>query len=248
MNVKIKVPQDTTLSAPELAEADIQDTTLTLPAGMTASGGAANGLDSCTAGQLGFTRPGEDLELQLEERPLHAATRRPARTRRRSARSGSTRRCSNSELTGSVYLARVDTQPFSSPLVLYIIAEEPESGVRVKLAGEVDIDPDTGQLTSIFDEHAAAAVLRTRTAPVRRRRAPAVDARTTAAPTRRSASFLASSSTTAHPVTVTSGPELRDHLGPERRPLPRRDAAVLAPGFKAGVAEHARRRVHARSS
>ena len=41
------------------------------------------------------------------------------------------------ELKGFVYMGQQDTDPFASPLVLYLIAEDPVSGVRVKLAGEV---------------------------------------------------------------------------------------------------------------
>ena len=52
-------------------------------------------------------------------------------------------------LTGSVYLAEQDTNPFASPLVLYLIAEEPSSKVLIKLAGEVQISP-SGQLISDF--------------------------------------------------------------------------------------------------
>lgn len=54
------------------------------------------------------------------------------------------------ELTGAVYLAEQDTNPFESPLVVYIVAEEPKSGVLVKLAGETSINPGTGQLISVF--------------------------------------------------------------------------------------------------
>ena len=54
------------------------------------------------------------------------------------------------ELTGGVYLAYQDTNPFGSPLALYLIAEEPTSKTLVKLAGEVTINQETGQLISTF--------------------------------------------------------------------------------------------------
>jgi hypothetical protein len=48
-----------------------------------------------------------------------------------------------------VYLAAQNTSPFKSPLALYLLAEDPELGVRVKLAGAVQIESN-GQVISTF--------------------------------------------------------------------------------------------------
>jgi hypothetical protein len=55
-------------------------------------------------------------------------------------------------LTGSVYLASQDNNPFGSLIALYIVVENPVVGVRVKIAGQTIPDPVTGQLVTTFDE------------------------------------------------------------------------------------------------
>lgn len=157
MTVKVKVPQETTISgAPgALAESAVKSTSLTLPQGIQASGGAADGLLTCSSSQFGFD--GEELlpgvEPALERLTENNHFNQAAITCPDAAKIGTVSIKSpliEEELQGSVYLASKDTSPFGSPLVLYIFAEGPESKVQVKLAGEVKINQQTGQLTSVF--------------------------------------------------------------------------------------------------
>jgi hypothetical protein len=154
LTVKVRVPQESTLSATGLGEADIKDTTVALPQGVQASPGAADGLLACSSEQAGFTgsfesSPGLINERQNEEFSPGAATCPEA------SKIGTVNIMTpllKGELDGGVYLASQDASPFRSPLVLYLIAEEKTSGVRVKLAGEVQINQSTGQLTTTFSQ------------------------------------------------------------------------------------------------
>ena len=151
ITVKVSVPQDGTLSASGLAEADIQSTTLTLPEGVQANPGAANGLLTCSAGEVGFNGFEEGLPegSQLENDHFNTSEAECPDA----AKIGNVRIHTPllaHDLTGGAYLASQDTNPFATPLVLYLVAKDPVSGVLVKLAGEVQIDQATGQLTSVF--------------------------------------------------------------------------------------------------
>jgi hypothetical protein len=53
---------------------------------------------------------------------------------------------------GSLYLAKPYQNPFDSLLALYMVLKIPDRGVLVKLAGKVTLDPETGQITTVFDE------------------------------------------------------------------------------------------------
>jgi hypothetical protein len=155
MSVKVNVPQNTTLesSYEGKAEADVRSTRLELPVGLQASPAAATGLSTCSVGQAGFNGANNDtgssLQGELETQGFTPA----AASCPDSAKIGTVNietPVLKEPVTGAVYLAQQNTNPFASPLVLYIIAEEPTSKVLVKLAGEVQINGETGQLTSLF--------------------------------------------------------------------------------------------------
>ncbi len=159
LTVEVSVPQGGTLTEHGKAEADIKSTTLALPTELEASAGAANNLETCEKKQAGFIEDGSALGAELERQQFSFS---PPTEREH----GAELKCPDAakvgtveietpflehRVTGSVYLANQDTNPFASPLVLYLIAEEPESKVLVKLAGEVKVEP-TGQLVSRFNK------------------------------------------------------------------------------------------------
>ena len=160
LDVTVKLPQNGTMEPvyENKAEAAVSSTKLELPVGLEASAGAANGLSACTVGEAGFNGSGADTggvlggELEAQSfTPEQASCPESAKIGSVNIRTPLLER----ELVGGVYLAEQDTDPFASPLVLYLIAEDKAPGeaqakVLVKLAGEVTINPSNGQLVSDF--------------------------------------------------------------------------------------------------
>ena len=68
------------------------------------------------------------------------------------------------ELTGSVYLAAPQNyagapqNPYSALVAMYLYAEEPIAGVKVKLVGKVSLNKETGQVTTTFENTPEAPV------------------------------------------------------------------------------------------
>ncbi len=56
------------------------------------------------------------------------------------------------DAVGSLYLAKPYENPFGSLIALYMVLKVPDRGVLVKAAGRVTPDPQTGQLTTVFDD------------------------------------------------------------------------------------------------
>ncbi len=130
-----------------LAEAELKEAKVILPAGVTVNPAGANGLVGCPllSGKEG--RPGQSgIDLENGE-----GANCPNASRIGTAEI--TTPLIEEELEGGIYVAQQDANPFKSLLALYVAAEAPERGVVIKLAGRVELNPTTGQLTATFDEN-----------------------------------------------------------------------------------------------
>ena len=142
LNVALHVPQETTENPVGLAEADVRDTTVTLPAGVQLSPSAADGLQSCP--QLHGEDPAKEAQEENHELSgVNLGTKQPANCPDASKVANVRIKSPllEHELTGSMYLAApqnfagLPENPFSSKVALYLVAEEHERGVLIKLAG-----------------------------------------------------------------------------------------------------------------
>jgi hypothetical protein len=139
LSVAIEVPQ--TYGDPEgLAEANLKNTTVTLPAGVTVNPSAADGLGACGEAEFGLH---DALEVVC-----------PAASKIGSVEI--TTPLLADPLRGAAYLAQQGnlpgngSNPFGSLFAIYLTVKDPEAGVLIKLAGEVKPDPATGQLVTTF--------------------------------------------------------------------------------------------------
>jgi hypothetical protein len=145
LNVTLKVPQPSTHDVNGLAESAIRDTTVVLPKGVQLSPSAANGLAACTTAQIGYT--GRNPRTRTDEFSSKPAECPDA------AKVGTVEINSpllENPLNGNVYLAAQEDNPFHSLFGIYIVVADKKTGVLVKLAGKVDLDKVTGQITNTF--------------------------------------------------------------------------------------------------
>lgn len=138
LDVDLHVPQNEKpeeAGHPQLAEAHLKDARVTLPQGMVVSAAAANGLQACTAAEIGLGNGNEPtcpdaskIGVVTAQTPLL-----------------------EQPLKGALYVAKQNENPFGSLLAVYLTAEA--DGALIKLAGHVQADPVTGQLTTTFTEN-----------------------------------------------------------------------------------------------
>ena len=140
LNVEITMPIDGVLSPTGVSQANLNTATVTFPKGMSINPAASHGLEACTLAQIKLKSndPDECPEASKVgsveiETPLIRET-----------------------LTGDVYVARQRENPFNSTLGLYMAFDSARDGVRIKVAGRLITDPQTGQLTSVFTENPEA--------------------------------------------------------------------------------------------
>ncbi len=139
--VHLEVPNSGLENPTGIASSDLSKVRVTLPKGLTVNPSQAEGLGACLPSQFQSTKLSfypssstgcpEDSKIGAVEvhTPLLKET-----------------------IPGEVFIAQPFDNPFGSLLALYIVLEEPQRGVLVKLAGKVETDPSTGQITTTFSD------------------------------------------------------------------------------------------------
>jgi hypothetical protein len=145
LDVELSVPQND--GTTQLATSQLKDIQVAFPEGMAVNASSAAGLGGCSEQQAGVTSAPGVTPILFSHDPAACPE---------SSKIGTVQIKTpllEDELEGGVYLASQGTNPFHSLLALYIIVEDPQSGVVLKLPGKVAIDQRTGQLTSTFEEN-----------------------------------------------------------------------------------------------
>jgi hypothetical protein len=147
LNVDLSVPQkdDTVAEASELYAQNghdaaintppLKDAKVVLPEGITVSPSAADGLASCSP---------SEIKLGSNEQPTCPDASKIGTVSIETP-------LLSYPLTGDVYLASQDDNPFGTTLAMYVVARG--EGVIIKLPGKVEQDPVTGRLTTTFSEN-----------------------------------------------------------------------------------------------
>ena len=142
----LKVPQNKDVEGnpdPDgVSTAHLRDAVVTLPAGMTVNPPSADVLDACSLEQVGMSAAAvansnpvtcPDASILGKATVITPTLDHP--------------------LPGILYLAKQNENPFGSLLAMYLVIDDPVSGLFIKLAGKIDPDPQTGQLTVSFREN-----------------------------------------------------------------------------------------------
>jgi hypothetical protein len=111
---------------------------VTMPEGMTISPSAAQGLGNCSPEQIGL---GTDSKVTCPDDSQYGTLtlHTPILPK-------------DEPMTGRIYIAEQNDNPFHSFLALYLVIQDPERGLLVKIPGKVELDPKTGQIKTAFDD------------------------------------------------------------------------------------------------
>ncbi len=128
-----------------IATANLRDTTLALPRGITINPSAGSGLGACSLeeyeSETSFSLPGAGCPAESKIGSIEIETP-----------------LLEEKIDGAVYVAAPYANQFPEPghpggslLALYIVAKDPAKGIIIKVAGRVELNPVTGQVVTTFD-------------------------------------------------------------------------------------------------
>lgn len=133
----------------KLATPHLKKSVVTLPEGLVLNPSALNGLEACSTQQMGLKGTGfpapNPVRFNLD--PVSCPN---------GSKIGTAEVVTpllEEPLAGTVFLAAQGDNPFKSLLAMYIVVEDEQTGVVLKLPGKVTPNPVTGQLTAEFDNN-----------------------------------------------------------------------------------------------
>ncbi len=138
LNFEINFDDEGITAAQGKAQSQVRKAVVTLPEGVVANPSLASGLSACSQAQYESetidSKPGTGCPSESEIGTVEVNSPLLEQT-----------------LTGNVYIASQNANPFGSLLALYVVVKNPETGVMIKLAGRLEENQATGQLTSTFE-------------------------------------------------------------------------------------------------
>jgi hypothetical protein len=156
-------PQD--VLAAHRSPAPLRDAVVRFPAGMAVNPSQAAGLGACSEEQVGFEGEEEGTLFfskasqscpdaakigTLEVTSPALVVRKADHTVEVDPETGDPKL---QPLHGTVYIAKPFDNPFDKLVALYLVIEDKQTGIVAKLAGEGQLDPTTGQITTRFEEN-----------------------------------------------------------------------------------------------
>jgi hypothetical protein len=165
LDAELSQPQDFSTAGNPNSPTPLRDALVTLPPGLSANASQADGLAACSSAQIGLISAVGQSPVRISkapdscpdasklgtvevETPLLAQVDEDNKIVRDAEGKPVPR-----PLHGFLYLAKPFDNPFNSLLAIYIAIEDPRSGTIAKLAGKVEPNPLTGQLSTRFTEN-----------------------------------------------------------------------------------------------
>jgi hypothetical protein len=133
LSIDISLPQEGLTNPSGVSASDVKRTVVTLPAGVSVSPSAADGLGACSLEEIDLAH-GTPAKCPDSSQLASVEIITPVLP---------------APLKGHIYLGRQGENPFGSLIALYLVVEG--HGVVLKIPGQVELDSVTGQIRSVFD-------------------------------------------------------------------------------------------------
>jgi hypothetical protein len=150
LELALNIPQHEGVE--EIASANLEGTVVKFPPGMTLSPSGANGLEACSDKGIGLltTNPVTMTEAPVKCPPGSKLGTVGLATNLLENPAGP----GSPNLTGYLYLGeQKSSDPLSGEMFrLFLVVENKERGILIKLPGQVRVDPLTGQVTTSFEK------------------------------------------------------------------------------------------------